>query len=157
VSSLDALDRKIIGALRRDGRMPNNALAELVGLSPSACLRRVRLLEESGVIRGYTALVAEGAADEGLVAIVRITLEKQTEELLDRFEAAVRQHPEIVECFLMTGDADYIVRVVARGAADYEAIHKGILMRLPGVARIHSSFAIRRVLGEGAAGPGANA
>lgn len=155
---LDSIDRKILGALRRDGRLANNALARQVGLSPSACLRRVRILEESKVIRGYTALVAEGASDEGVVAIVRITLEMQTEELLNRFETAVRQHPEIVECFLMTGDADYIVRVVARSTADYEAIHKGILMRLPGVARIHSSFAIRSVLSAGTkTGPGANA
>lgn len=146
---LDAIDRRILGALRRDGRMPNNALAKQVGLSPSACLRRVRILEETKVIRGYTALVAEGAAQDGVVAIVRITLEVQTEELLNRFEAAVRQHPEIVECFLMTGDADYLIRVVARSTADYEAIHKGILMRLPGVTRIHSSFAIRSVLSAG--------
>lgn len=144
--NLDAIDRKILGALRRDGRLPNNALATQVGLSPSACLRRVKLLERSGVIRGYTALVAEGAVAGGVVAIVRITLEKQTEDLLDRFEHAARQHPEIVECFLMTGDADYLVRVVAESTADYEAIHKGILMRLPGVARINSSFAIRSVL-----------
>ena len=143
---LDAIDRKILGALRQDGRMPNNRLAKLAGLSPSACLRRVRILEETGVIRGYTALVAEGAVEGGVVAIVRITLEKQTEDLLNRFEQAARQHPEIVECFLMTGDADYLVRVVAQNTADYEAIHKGILMRLPGVARIHSSFAIRSVL-----------
>jgi DNA-binding Lrp family transcriptional regulator len=154
---LDAIDRKILGALRRDGRLANNALAKQVGLSPSACLRRVRILEEAKVIRGYTALVAEGAAQDGVVAIVRITLEMQTEELLNRFEAAVRQHPEIVECFLMTGDADYLVRVVARNTADYEAVHKGILMRLPGVARIHSSFAIRSVLSAGTPGPGANA
>lgn len=144
--NLDAIDRKILGALRLDGRMPNNALARQVGLSASACLRRVKMLEQAGVIRGYTALVAEGAIDGGVVAIVRIALEKQTEDLLDRFEQAARQHPEIVECFLMTGDADYLIRVVAASTADYEAIHKGILMRLPGVARIHSSFAIRSVL-----------
>lgn len=155
MATLDAIDRKILGALRLDGRLPNNMLAQEVGLSPSACLRRVRILEETGVIRGYTALVAEGAVDGGLVAIVRITLEKQTEDLLNRFEQAVRRHPEIVECFLMTGDADYLVRVVAESTADYEAIHKGILMRLPGVARIHSSFAIRSVLSGRGAGPGA--
>jgi len=155
MSPLDAIDRKILGALRQDGRMPNNKLAKLVGLSPSACLRRVRLLEESGVIRGYAALVAEGAVEGGVVAIVRITLEKQTEDLLNRFEQAARQHPEIVECFLMTGDADYLVRVVAESTAGYEAIHKGILMRLPGVSRIHSSFAIRSVLSVRTAGPGA--
>lgn len=149
MQSLDAIDRKILGILRTNGRIPNNDLATQVGLSASACLRRVRLLEEGGVIRGYSALIAESAEDQGVVAIVRITLEKQTEDFLNRFEQAVRQHPEIVECFLMTGDADYILRAVARSTADYEAIHKDILSRLPGVVRIHSSFAIRTVLRAG--------
>lgn len=143
---LDQIDRRIIGLLRHDGRMPNNALAAAVGLSPSACLRRVKALEDGKVIRGYTALIA-GAHDAApVVAIVRITLEKQTEEYLNRFEEAVRRHPEIVECFLMTGDEDYILRASAANPAAYEAIHKDILSRLPGVARIHSSFAIRSVL-----------
>ena len=143
---LDQIDRKIIGCLRRDGRMPNNALAEAVGLSPSACLRRVRNLEDTKVIRGYTALVSAVPEHEAVVAIVRITLEAQTEDHLNRFEEAVRRHPEIVECFLMTGDEDYILRTSARSPAAYEAIHKEVLSRLPGVARIHSSFAIRSVL-----------
>ena len=143
---LDQIDRRIIGLLRRDGRLPNNALAAAVGLSPSACLRRVRALETGGVIRGYAALIAGPHESEAVVAIVRITLEKQTEEQLNRFEEAVRRHPEIVECFLMTGDEDYILRTSATSPAAYEAIHKEILSRLPGVARIHSSFAIRSVL-----------
>ncbi|XHR99535.1 AsnC family transcriptional regulator [Sphingomonas sp. DBB INV C78] len=143
--SLDAIDRNIIRLLRLNGRMPNSELAQQVGLSPSACLRRINNLEASGVIRGYTAIVA-GAADEGIIAIVRITLERQTEAYLNRFEAAVRSHPEIQECFLMTGDADYILRASAPSAAAYEAIHKEILSRLPGVVRIHSSIAMRNVL-----------
>ncbi|SNS55602.1 transcriptional regulator, AsnC family [Sphingomonas laterariae] len=143
--SIDAIDRNIIRLLRRDGRMPNSDLAAQVGLSPSACLRRVRQLEASGTIRGYTAIVA-GAADDGIIAIVRITLERQTEAYLNRFEAAVRSHPEIQECFLMTGDADYILRASAPNAAAYELIHKEILSRLPGVVRIHSSIAMRNVL-----------
>jgi DNA-binding Lrp family transcriptional regulator len=143
---LDALDRKIIGLLRFNGRMANVDLADKVGLSPSACLRRVKALEDSGAIRGYAAILSEAAADEGVVAIVRITLDKQTEDYLNRFEQAVRMHPEIAECFLMTGDADYLLRATASSTAAYEQIHKEILSRLPGVARINSSFAIRSVL-----------
>lgn len=143
--NLDLIDRKIIGHLRMNGRMPNNELAGKVGLSASACLRRVRLLEERGAIRGYAAIVSEAAAGDGVVAIVRITLDKQTEDYLNRFEQAVRMHPEIEECYLMTGDADYILRATAASTAAYEEIHKEILSRLPGVARINSSFAIRKV------------
>lgn len=143
---LDSIDRKIIGILRVNGRIPNTELAASVGLSASACLRRVKLLEQGGVIRGYRAIVAVASEPGALTAIVRITLDKQTEDYLNRFEAAVRRHPEIVECFLMTGNEDYILRVVAPGNMAYESIHKDILSRLPGVARIHSSFAIRSVL-----------
>ncbi|RCS25631.1 Lrp/AsnC family transcriptional regulator [Phyllobacterium salinisoli] len=146
MSLLDAIDRNIIRCLRRDGRMTNSQLAAEVGLSPSACLRRVQILEESGVIRGYTAIVGGLEAEDRLVAIVQITLERQTEEYLNRFEEAVRKYPEIQECYLMTGDADYILRAEAQNAAAYETIHKEILSRLPGVSRIHSSFAIRSVL-----------
>ncbi|MES3027626.1 MAG: Lrp/AsnC family transcriptional regulator [Pseudomonadota bacterium] len=143
---LDSLDRSLIRLLRLNGRRPNSELAAEVGLSPSACLRRIRILEERGVIQGYTAIIAAPSEDGGIIAIVRLTLEKQTEEYFKRFEAAVREHPEIEECFLMTGDADYILRASATSAAAYEAIHTNILSRLPGVARIHSSFAMRNVL-----------
>lgn len=143
--TIDSVDRNIIRLLRLNGRMPNSELAAQVGLSPSACLRRVHILEKNGVIRGYTAIVA-GPEEEGVIAIVRITLERQTEAYLNRFEAAVRLHPEIQECFLMTGDADYILRASAPNTAAYEAIHKNILSRLPGVVRIHSSIAMRNVL-----------
>ncbi|MGK2286421.1 Lrp/AsnC family transcriptional regulator [Pedomonas sp. V897] len=143
---LDAIDRKILGLLRGNARMPNSELAAAVGLSASACLRRVRLMEQAGVILGYTALVSAPEEPTTLTAIVRITLEKQTEDYLNRFEAAVRRHPEIVECFLMTGDEDYILRTVAESPAAYEVIHKEILSRLPGVKRINSSLAIRSVL-----------
>ncbi|KQT52763.1 MULTISPECIES: Lrp/AsnC family transcriptional regulator [unclassified Aureimonas] len=146
MSDLDTIDRNIVRLLRLDGRMSNARLAEEVGLSQSACLRRVQLLEERGTIQGYTAIVAGPNEAEAMVAIVRITLDRQSEEFLDRFEAAVRRHPEIRECYLMTGDADYILRLEARNAADYEIVHKEILSRLPGVSRIHSSIAIRSVL-----------
>lgn len=143
--TIDAMDRNIIRLLRQDGRLSNLKLAKAVGLSQSACLRRVKLLEQNGVIRGYVAVVS-AAEDAGMVAIVQITLERQTEEHLDRFESAVVRHPEIRQCLLMTGGADYLLRVEAASAAAYEVIHREVLSRLPGVARIHSAFAIRTVL-----------
>lgn len=142
----DRIDREILRLLRLDGRMTNAKLAEAVGLSPSACLRRVAILEDAGIIRGYTAIVDTGRAEATIAVIINITLERQTEEYLDRFEAAVRKHPEIRECFLMTGGADYLLRVDVVNAGDFERIHKEILSAMPGVLRIHSSFSIRNVL-----------
>jgi DNA-binding Lrp family transcriptional regulator len=145
VFELDETDRRILQALRVNARVTNSDLAEMVGLSPSACLRRTRLLEERRVIRGYTTILSEDQ-DEGLVAFVQITLEKQTDEQMRRFEAAVRDHAEIRDCYLMAGSADYMVRVAAADMAAYEWVHKNMLSRLPGVARIQSSLAIRNVL-----------
>ncbi|USI74598.1 Lrp/AsnC family transcriptional regulator [Sphingomonas morindae] len=144
--TLDDRDRALLRLLRLDARQPNAALAAAVGLSPSACLRRVKLLEDRGVIRGYT--VVTGGAEEGELVhiLVQVTLERQTEECLGRFEAAVRAHPEIRECFLMTGAADYWLRVSVATAAEYEVLHTEVLSRLPGVMRIHSSFALRDAL-----------
>lgn len=144
--SLDEHDLRLLRALRQDGRMTNAALAEAVGLSPSACLRRLRLLERRGVIRGYTAIIDDPDARETVTVIVQITLDRQTEEHLSRFETAVRRLPEVCECYLMTGMSDYLLRVEVRDAADYERIHKEQLSRLPGVQRIQSAFAIRSVI-----------
>ena len=144
--ALDSIDRNILRLLRIDARMSNAKLAAEIGLSPSACLRRIKIMEKSGVIRGYTALVDTGNADEMIAVIINITLERQTEDHLDRFEAAVRRHPEIRECFLMTGGSDYLLRVEVANAGEFERIHKEILSTLPGVLRIHSSFSIRNVL-----------
>jgi DNA-binding Lrp family transcriptional regulator len=144
--ALDDTDRTLLRLLRADGRMSNAALAEAVGLSPSACLRRLRLLEHRGVIRGYTAIIAEAPTREGVTVIVQVALERQTDDSMQRFEVAVRRCPEVRECYLMTGMSDYLLRVEARDAADYERIHKDTLSRLPGVARIQSSFAIRSVV-----------
>ena len=146
MQTLDETDRALLRLLRADGRMSNADLAEAVGLSASACLRRVRLLEHRGIIRGYTALIEEAAPRDLVVVIVQITLDRQTDEHLRRFEEAVRRCPEVRECYLMTGIADYLLRVEARDAADYERIHKEALSRMPGVARIQSSFAIRTVI-----------
>lgn len=140
----DAIDRNLLRLLRLNARTSNAALAAEVGLSPSACLRRIRLLEEAGVIRGYTALVDND--QNGIAVLINITLERQTEDYLNRFEAAVRKYPEIRECFLMTGGSDYFLRVEMANAGEFERIHKEILSALPGVLRIHSSFSIRNVL-----------
>lgn len=146
MAALDAIDRNILRLLRLNARLSNARLASEVGLSPSACLRRIKLMEQAGVIRGYTALVDTSQAEAAIAVIINITLERQTEDHLDRFEAAVRKHPEIRECFLMTGGSDYLLRVEVANPGDFERIHKDILSTLPGVLRIHSSFSIRNVL-----------
>jgi DNA-binding Lrp family transcriptional regulator len=142
---IDALDRKIIRQLRLNSRMSNVDLGKEVGLSASACLRRIGLMEKAGIIRGYTAIV-DVMGEEAIAVIIQITLERQTEEYLNRFEAAVRKYPEIRECFLMTGGSDYMLRVDVESAGAFERIHKEILSALPGVLRINSSFSIRNVL-----------
>ncbi len=146
MASLDTIDRKILRSLRLNARVSNAQIASEVGLSPSACLRRIKLMEQAGIIRGYIALVDAGGAESTIAVIISITLERQTEDYLDRFEAAVRKYPEIQECFLMTGDSDYLLRVEVANAGEFERIHKEILSALPGVLRIHSSFSIRNVL-----------
>ncbi|HEY5809602.1 MAG TPA: Lrp/AsnC family transcriptional regulator [Povalibacter sp.] len=143
--SIDRFDRSILQALQLDGRISNSALAERVNLSESACLRRMRALEESGLIEGYTARINQQRAGCPVNVFVNITLERQDEVDLRKFEEAVRKIPEVMECYLMTGDYDYTVRVVVADTADYERIHSKHLTRLPGVARIHSSFALRTV------------
>lgn len=141
--SMDEADRRILTQLRLNARITNHDLAAQVGLSPSACLRRVKLLEKSGVIRGYTAIVSGAGADEGTIAIVQVGLERQTEEFLARFENALRRHPEVQEWYLMTGTGDYILHILIAGIDEYGAFHRDVLSRLPGVSRITSSFAMR--------------
>ena len=142
---IDAIDRKIIRQLRLNSRISNVDLGKEVGLSASACLRRIALMEKAGIIIGYTALI-DVLGEDAIAVIIQITLERQTEEYLNRFEAAVRKYPEIRECFLMTGGSDYLLRVDVESAGAFERIHKEILSVLPGVLRINSSFSIRNVL-----------
>ncbi|MCJ2012414.1 Lrp/AsnC family transcriptional regulator [Methylobacterium sp. J-076] len=146
---MDDIDRRILQALRADGRISNADLAAAVGLSASACHRRVRVLEEAGIIRGYTAIIGGVTDAPGLVVLTQFTLDRQTEDYLNRFEAAVRRCPEVQDCYLMTGSADYLVKIKIADAADYERLHKEVLSRLPGVARLQSSFAIRTVVAGG--------
>lgn len=142
---LDRFDRAILQALQLDGRIANSALAERVHLSESACLRRVRALEQAGLIEGYTAILNQQRAGCPVNVFVNITLDRQDEPDLRKFEDAVRRIPEVMECYLMTGDYDYVVRVVVADTADFERVHSKHLTRLPGVARVHSSFALRTV------------
>jgi len=142
---LDKQDRAILSALQRDGRMPNATLAQTVNLSESACLRRVRALEESGLIEGYAAQLNQQLAGYPVNVFVSITLDRQAQTDLQSFDAAMRAIPEVMECYLMTGEHDYLLRVVVADMSDFERIHSRQLTRLPGVARVHSSFALRTV------------
>lgn len=142
----DRTDRLILHELQLDGRLTNATLAQRVNLSESACLRRVRRLEEVGLIRGYVGLVDQSSAGYPDNVFVRITLTSQQQDDLKRFEDAVRQVPEVMECYLMSGDADYLLRVIVADSRDYERVHSQHLTRLPGVDRVHSSFALRTVI-----------
>ena len=143
--SLDKTDKKILGILQADGRVTNAELAKRVNLSASACLRRVQNLEATKVISGYVALLAQEAIGRPTNVFIEVTLKSQSEESLLTFERAASACPEIMECYLMAGDADYLIRVVAANSEDYERIHRQHLTVLPGVARIRSSFALRAV------------
>ncbi len=143
--SLDAIDRQILENLQNDARMRNVELAEKVGLSPSPCLRRVGNLEETGVIRGYATLVDAEAVGLPVSVFVSVTLEKQIEKTLEKFEKEIRARPEVMECYLMTGEADYLLRVVTADLGAYERFLIEHLTRIPGVASIKSSFALKQV------------
>jgi DNA-binding Lrp family transcriptional regulator len=143
--SIDRYDRAIVQRLQREGRMTNSALAEQVNLSESACLRRIRALEESGLIEGYAAVINQQQAGYPVSVFVSITLDRQEQADLRAFEEAVRKIPEVMECYLMTGDYDYLLRVIVADTADFERVHSKQLTRLPGVARVHSSVALRTV------------
>ena len=142
---LDALDLSILRTLQRTGRISNAELAESVALSPSACHRRIKRLEEEGVIRNYVAMLDPRAVDLRATVFVEITLSGQSDEILEAFERQVALVPEILECHLMAGTADYLLKVVARDTEDFERIHRQYLARLPGVQQMQSSFALRTV------------
>jgi DNA-binding Lrp family transcriptional regulator len=142
---LDRTDQAILAELQRDGRLSNRDLADKVHLSESACLRRVRALEEAGVIDRYAALVSQTKVGLPGNVFVSITLNRQEQGDLAAFEEAVKRVPEVMECYLMTGAQDYLLRVVVSDTADFERLHSQHLTRLPGVARVQSSFALRTV------------
>ena len=142
---IDATDRKILAALQRKGRMSNSELSEQANLSPSACHRRVQRLEAEGYIKDYVALLDARKMNVPTTVFVEITLQGQAEEVLESFEKAVARIPDVLECHLMAGTADYILKVVAENTEDFARIHRQYLSRLPGVAQMQSSFALRSV------------
>lgn len=145
MSALDAIDRKILSALQADSRITMQELAGKVGLSISPCHRRVKLLEQRGVISGYMALVDQKAVGLPVSVFISIKLVRQKEEDLNRFARVISKWDEVLECYLMTGDRDYLLRVVAADLASYEAFLKNKLTRLDGIASIESSFALSQV------------
>ena len=145
MDDLDAIDRRILEALQRSGRMTNAELSEQVHLSPSACHRRVQRMEAEGLIRDYVALLDARKLGRPTTVFVEITLSGQADEVLDAFEKAVSKVPDVLECHLMAGSADYLLKVVARDTDDFAQIHRRYLASLPGVAQMHSSFALRTV------------
>ncbi len=142
---MDRADTAIIVALQQDSSRSIAQLAELAGVSPSACHRRIRALEESGVVTGYRAQVDARRLGLKLQAFVEITLTGQNREAMDRFEAAVAEFDDILECHLMSGNADYLLRVAAADLDQFDHIHRDCLARLPGVASMRSSFSIRPI------------
>lgn len=143
---LDKIDRAILGILQENARLSNVDIAERAGLSQSACLRRIRQLENAGVIEGYQAVISNKAIGQTITAIIQITLDGQSEQRLSEFEAAVARCPFIVACFLMSGASDYIVRINARDMEHFGYIHKHWLSTLPYVSRMQSSFSMREVV-----------
>ena len=144
-NAIDAVDIRILAALQEDAKLTNVELASRVSLSPSPCLARVRRLETAGIISRYVTVLNPLALGLGVSVFIQIRLEKQVEHALDDFEAAMHRHPEVMECYLMTGDSDYLVRVVV---ADIPALERFIvdeLSKTPGVANIRSSFALKQV------------
>jgi DNA-binding Lrp family transcriptional regulator len=144
-ADLDRIDQRLLAELESRGRISNTELAASVGLSQSACLRRVQRLEGEGIIESYGARLNPARLGRGETVFIEITLSNQTDTALDAFERAVSACPEILECHLMAGDYDYLLRVAVGGSADYERLHRKHLAAFPHVARIRSHFALRRV------------
>ncbi len=142
---LDSIDRKLLAALQKRGRMSNAELSEQVNLSPSACHRRVQRLETDGYILDYVALLDARKLGMPTTVFVEITLQGQADEVLDAFEKAVARIPAVLECHLMAGSADYLLKVVVEDTEDFARIHRQYLARLPGVGKMQSSFALRTV------------
>lgn len=142
---MDKVDRRILMALQEDCRQPIAELADKVALSPSACHRRIKLLEEKGILQGYVARLDGKKLGYSIEFFIEISLSSQSQDILKEFEDAAKRIPEILECHLMAGDADYILRVAARSTEDYERIHRDRIAQLPYVSRIHSSLVLRSV------------
>jgi Lrp/AsnC family leucine-responsive transcriptional regulator len=143
--NLDKFDLQILRLLRSDGRLSVQALAEAIGLSPTPTARRLKRLEECGIIKGYSALIDESALGFDVTVFVSVQLDRQVDNALAQFEAAIKTFPEVVDCWLMTGNRDYLIRVVTRDLRDFEHFLVGRLTKVPGVANIESSIPLRRI------------
>ncbi|HOP16786.1 MAG: Lrp/AsnC family transcriptional regulator [Chromatiaceae bacterium] len=144
---IDRFDRRILEVLQTEGRISNQELAERIGLSPSPCLRRVRALEDSGVIAGYRAVLDSRKLGLTLLALIHISMDRHTPERFANFEEKVRALPEVLECLLITGqDADYQIKVIVRDMEAYQALLLNKITRIEGVSGVHSSFVMRRVV-----------
>ncbi len=143
---LDKLDRDLLRLLQADGRLTNAELAQRIGLSPSACIRRLQRLEQTGVIAGYTALIDGEAIGRPTTVFIEVTLSGQGNAVLDAFERAVAACPDVLECHLMSGDFDYLLRVAVADMRDYERVHRQQVAALPHVARVRTAFAMRAVV-----------
>ncbi len=144
-TSIDGFDAAILRTLQKDGRATLNELSAEVGLSPSPVTRRLRRLEEDGIVTGYAALIDETALGFEFSVFVSVKLEKQVDNILATFEEVIQDFPEVVDCWLMTGDRDYLLRIATTGLADFERFLVGKLTKVPGVASIESSIPLRRV------------
>lgn len=142
---LDTIDRRILNVLQRDGRIQNVELAKEVGLSPSPCLRRVRLLEEAGVIERYVAVLNAAKVDKGLTVFARVWLKGQDVETVDHFTEAVKRLPEVVECHLMAGDCDFLLRVVAADLDEYRQFQIKHLTRIKGVQSVKTEIPMQKI------------
>jgi len=145
MTTLDEIDRKIIAALQADGRLPIVDLANRVGLSATPCQRRVKRLEEEGLIMRYAALVSPAAMGFGLQALVEVTLEDHSEKTVEAFEAAIRARPEVVACYAVTGDMDFLLHVFASDLASFSDFALKALLRMPGVKGTRSSFIMQAI------------
>ena len=144
---IDRFDRQILQVLQQEGRISNQELADRIGLSPSPCLRRVRALEDSGIVTGYRALLDAKALGYTLMALIYISMDKHTPERFEHFEQEIRQLPEVLECLLVTGqDADYQIKVVVRDMDAFQELLLNRITRIQGVTGVHSSFVLRRVI-----------
>lgn len=144
-AELDAIDRNLLRMLQRDSSQSIQALGEAVGLSASACHRRLKALEQSGAISGFRAVLDAKTLGFEMVFFIEVSLVSQSEATLEAFEKAVRLAPEVLECHLMAGQSDYLLRVICRDHEDFQRMHQRMLARLPGVARVHSNMSIRTV------------
>ncbi|MGR3758888.1 Lrp/AsnC family transcriptional regulator [Roseobacteraceae bacterium NS-SX3] len=143
---MDSIDRKIVAALQRNGRLKMAELSEQVGLSPTPCARRVAMLEEAGVIAGYSARVDQAKLGLPVTIFVAVELERQSTEALTAFENAVRRFDQVMECYLMTGTRDILLRVVAKDLTDFDQFLEHRLMRVPGIRNTRSSFTLRTMI-----------